>query len=262
MAGGGWGATARRVLVTRAADQADALVTTLRQAGIDAVRLPTIEIEIASPGGALDEAARQLDAYAWVVITSANGARAIIGATRRATTTLDAPSWAAIGPMTRSVLEREGIGVAFQPSLSNGAAMAAEVPIAADDRVLVVRGDLADEALARVLRTRGAQVDDVIGYWTREGPQASRSLLRGALAEGPLDAVVFTSASTVRGLLALAGAELEEVTSIPAVCIGPETAAEAARLGFRVVAVAATRDVAAVASATVTALAAPPQEVQ
>ena len=82
------------------------------------------------------------------MITSANGARAILNAAERILTELGAPSWAAIGPATRRVLEHEGIEVAFQPSTSSGIAMAVELPVVAGDRILVVRGDLADEELA------------------------------------------------------------------------------------------------------------------
>ena len=109
--------------------------------------------------------------------------------------------------------------------------MAIELPVVAGARVLVVRGDLADQELAKALRARGGEVDDVVGYRTREAPVSSRPLLRRALADGPIDAVVFTSGSTVRGLVALARAESLDIAAIPSVCIGPETAAEARRAG-------------------------------
>ncbi|HUG29813.1 MAG TPA: hydroxymethylbilane synthase [Candidatus Limnocylindria bacterium] len=244
-----------RVLLTRAADQADELVSRLELAGLDPVLVPAIAIELEPLGGELDAAARRLGTYAWAVVTSANGARAIVGAASRGESDLRRTSWAAIGPATRRVLEAEGIEVALQPSRSNGTATAAEVPLEAGDRVLVVRGDLADEAVALMLRARGAEVDDVIAYRTQEAPEASRPLLRRALAAGSFDAVLFTSGSTVRGLVALAGAESIEVSSIPSVCIGPETATAAAEAGFRVLAVSPTPDSAALATATADALA-------
>jgi len=252
--GATWRMRPARVLVTRAADQGDELVSRLQHAGLDAVRVPTIDIELVSPDGDLDAAARRLASYAWVVITSANGARAIVGAGGRTRSGLNAPSWAAIGPATRRILEGAGIAVAFEPGQSSGKALAAELPVTTGDLVLVVRGDLADEDLAVALRARGAAVDDLIGYRTREAPEASRELLRAAIADGTFDAVVFTSGSTVRGLVALARAAALEIASIPAVCIGPETAAEAARMGFRVMAVSATPDSAALAATTAASL--------
>ena len=251
----------RRVLVTRAAEQADELASALRDNGLDPVLVPTIAVEFEPPRGDLDAAAGLLHTYAWVVITSANGARAILKAAERTLTELGSPSWAAIGPATRRVLEHEGIEVALQPSLSSAIALAIELPVVNGDRVLVVRGDLADEELAVALRARGAQVDDVVAYRTREAPEASRLLLRGALSEGPIAAVAFTSGSTVRGLVKLARYESVDVLSIPSACIGPETADEAHGAGFQILAVSPVPDSVALAAATARALALQPQEI-
>jgi hydroxymethylbilane synthase len=252
--------SAPRVLVTRATDQARELVSALRDAGLDPIPVPAIAIEVEPPRGDLDAAARVLHTYAWVVITSANGARAILKAAERVFTPLETSRFAALGSATRSVLEREGIAVDFQPSQSSTIAIAAELPVRRGQEVLIVRGDLADEELAVALRGRGAVVDDVIAYRTREAPESSRGLLRTATADGPIAAVVFTSGSTVRGLVALGQAEAIDVRSFPAVCIGPETADEAGSAGFRILAVAPTPDSAALAAATASALARQPEE--
>ena len=249
----------RRVLVTRAADQAAELVSALRDAGLDPIAVPAIAIQFEPPHGDLDAAAGLLHTYRWVVITSANGAQAILKAAERILTELGAPSWAAIGPATRRFLEQEGIEVQFEPGESSGIAMAAELPVVVGDRILVVRGDLAGESLAVALRARGAEVDDVIAYRTHEAPESSRGLLRNAKAAGPIAAAVFTSGSTVRGLMSLAKAESIDVRSFPAACIGPVTADEARSVGFRILAVAPTPDATALAAATVTALACQPE---
>ena len=251
----------RRVLVTRAAEQAEELVLALRGAGLDPVPVPTIAVEFDPPRGDLDAAAGLLHTYVWVVITSSNGARAILTAATRIRTELGAPSWAAIGPATRGVLEHEGIEVTFQPSQSSAIAMAVGLPVGLGDRVLVVRGDLANAELAVALRARGAEVDDVVAYRTREAPEGSRILLRRALSEGPIAAVTFTSGSTVRGLIALGRDENIDVISMPCVCIGPETAEKARAAGFRIHAVAATPDSRTLAMTTARALAIQPQEI-
>lgn len=243
-----------RVLVTRAVDQVDELLSALSAAGLDPVQVPAIAIELDPPDGDLDAAARILGTYAWVVITSANGARAILGAAERIGTDLRVPSWAAIGPVTRRVLEAAGIAVDLQPSRSERTALALELPVTPGDRVLVVRGDLADEGLPAALRARGAEVDDVIAYRTREAPEASRSLLRDARADGPIDAVVFTSGSTVRGLVTIARAEGLDVASIPSVSIGPATAAAARDAGFSVLAISPAPEADALAATTARAL--------
>jgi hydroxymethylbilane synthase len=251
----------RRVLVTRAAEQADELVSAMHDARLDPVLVPTIAVEFEPRHGDLDTAAGLLHTYAWVVITSANGARAILEAAERILTELGVPSWAAIGPATRRVLERKGIEVALEPSRSSAIALAVELPVGHGDRVLIVRGDLADQELAVALRARGAEVDDVVAYRTREAPDASGLLLRRALSEGPIAAVAFTSGSTVRGLVKLGRDESIDVLSIPSVCIGPETADEARAAGFQILAVSLAPDSVALAAATARALARQPQEI-
>ncbi len=251
---------ARRVLVTRAADQAGELVSALRDAGFEPLLVPTIEIAFEPGGGDLDAAARNLGFYAWVVVTSTNGARAFLKAAERAFTPFEASRFAVIGDATRRALEHEGVDVDFLPSQATATAIAAELPVTPGDRVLVVRGDLAGSELAGSLRGRGIEVDDVIAYRTREAPKSSRALLRASTAGGPIAAVVFTSSSTLRGLLTIGHQESIDVRSFPAVCIGTETADEARAAGFRVLAVSPTPDAAALAAATADALALQLQE--
>jgi uroporphyrinogen-III synthase len=251
--------TRPRVLVTRPAGQAEELVAALADAGLEPVEVPAIEIYTEGPGGALDAAAAQLAGYRWVVVTSANGGRAILDAARRAGAEPRAASWAAIGAATAGVLAALGIRAEFQPTTARAGTLADELPIQHADPVLVVRGDLADAALASTLRARGAEVDDVIGYRTREAPEASRRLLRDALAAGSFAAVVFSSGSTVRGLTRLGDAESVDIRSIPAICVGPVTAREARSAGFKILAVSAEPTAAAVADAAAAALAREPE---
>ena len=246
-----------RVLVTRAAAQAGPLEAALREAGLEPVGVPTIAVEIDPPGGPLDAAARDLHRFAWAVVTSPNGARAILAAAERTSTPPAAPSWAAIGDGTAALLERGGIPVAFRPTRADAAALAEELPLAAGQEVVLLRGDLAGDELPARLRARGAVVTDVVAYRTIEGPPASRRLLREALDGGRPDVVVFASGSGARGLVSLAAAERLEVDSIPAICIGPETERQARRLGFLVLATSPEPDAASLAATTAAALAQP-----
>jgi hydroxymethylbilane synthase len=252
---------APRVLVTRAVDQAGELVSALRDAGLVPVLVPAIAVEFQPPRGDLDVAARLLHTYAWVVITSANGARAMLKAAERVFTALETSKFATIGPATRGILEHEGIAVDYQPPEAIATAMAASLPLDPGDRVVILRGDLADAELAVTLRSRGADVDDVIAYRTREAPESSRGLLLEAVADGPIAAVVLTSGSTARGLAALGRDEAIDVFAIPAVCIGPETADEARAAGFRILAVSPTQTALALAATTAAALTRQRQEI-
>jgi uroporphyrinogen-III synthase len=227
----------------------------LRSAGLVVEAVPTIAFEDVPPGGPLDDAAAHLDRYAWVVVTSANGARALVEAARRSETDVATARWATVGSATAAVLAESGINVAFTPALSSGEGIADELPLNPGDRVLLARTDIADDRLPARLRERGADVDEVVAYRTAEAPPASREPISRVFALGPLDAIVFTSGSTLRGLLALLTPQERRVAlRSPAWCIGPSTAALARESGFGRVTMAPGPSAAALAASIADAL--------
>jgi uroporphyrinogen-III synthase len=154
-----------------------------------------------------------------------------------------------VGPGTTQVLRGEGIEPAFVPERADARTLAAELPIAPGDAVLLPRSDLADPASEATLRERGATVAGVVAYRTVEAPESSLDPLANALAAGPLDAVVLASPSAVRGLVGLLPpAAAESVLAITAVCIGETTAAAAGAAGFTNVVVASSATPAALAT--------------
>ena len=243
-----------RILVTRAANQAAPLADALRAVGLEPVVVPAIAIELDARNGSANPPAPILDANGWVVVTSANGARAILAASARTSHRGGGPRFAAVGAATAGVLERAGMSVDFQPSAANAGALAEELPVQPGEAVLLVRGDGARGSLPERLRARGARVTDTVGYRTIEAPPRSRALLRQAFDAGRPAAVVLASGSAARGLVALGRIERLDVTSVPAVCIGPETAGEAVANGFHVAATAPRRDMASLAAATAAAV--------
>jgi uroporphyrinogen-III synthase len=170
-------------------------------------------------------------------------------------TSLETPAWAAVGPATRAILEAEGVEVDVQPTTSTSVELARSIPVRIGSRVLLIRGDLADEALPAELRAQGADVTEVVAYRTLEAPASSRTILREAVRDGSPTVVILTSGSSARGLLALAEADGIDPHGMSAVCIGPVTAHEADRLGFRVVAVATATDATTLAQTTAAAIA-------
>ena len=171
--------------MTRARDQADGLMQALRAAALEPVLVPAIEIAPAHDVAALERAAGRSATYRWLVATSANGVEALISAAGRTDSSPVTASWAVIGTATEAALARSGRRAAFLPSAPTAASLAAELPLQPRDRVLVVRGELATDALARSLAARGADVEDVVAYRTVEAPMGSRELLRAALAARP-----------------------------------------------------------------------------
>lgn len=248
-------AASRRVIVTRSIDQLDGLLAALRAEGLQPVIVPAIAIEIGSSRTGLVTAMADLARHDWVVVSSPNGARAVREAIGPGAPTQQGPRWAAIGRATADALGAGGIEVAFVPVRASSEAMGLDLPLVPGERVLVVRGNLAGSRLAAMLRSRGAVVDDVVAYRTVEAPEASRLMLREALTEGPIGAILLASGSAARGLLALARLERIEVRAIPAICIGPETARVARDAGLNVVAVAPTPDLQLLAETVAAALA-------
>lgn len=119
-------------------------------------------------------------------------------------------------------------------------------------RVLVPHADLAAPTLTTGLRARGWEVDDVVAYRTVRGPDPDPAVQDDWTA-GRVGAVLLTSGSTARNLLDLLG---EPPAGTLVCCIGPSTAAEAARLGLRVDAVAEEQTPAGLVAALVRARAA------
>jgi uroporphyrinogen-III synthase len=238
------------LLVTRPAGQADELVSLLAAHSIHAISVPTVAIAPTAPNGALDAAIRRLDGAAWLVITSVNGAAAVLD--RLAALGSSVPRGvqvAAVGPATAAALEAGGVRVDHVPSRYRTVAIAEGLGDVAGRRVVLARADAATRALRDALVERGALVEEVVAYHTIEGPAESRDAIRAALAQ-PLDGVTFTSGSTVRGLHALLSApEALRATALPAYCIGPVTAEVARRAGFAVPVVAARHTVASLAEA-------------
>lgn len=243
----------RRVAITRPREQAPALADRLRALGAEVLACPTIAIAPLEDFAALDAALARLAEYDWLILTSANGARAVLRRLAELAGAASAP-WplapgarrprlAAIGPATAAELERHGLRADFVPSTYVAEAIVDEIGDVAGQRLLLARADIARPALAAGLRARGARVDEVTAYRTLSGSLAEPFVQ--SLLSGELDAVTFTSSSTVRGLLAgleAAGVDRAEARALLAraavVCIGPITATTARDEGLRVDAVA------------------------
>jgi hydroxymethylbilane synthase len=229
-------------IVARPEGQAAATMLAFVDAGFTPRSVPGIAIE-SLPDGPLAAMVGRLDSFDWVVLTSANAVRALRDAAAGPRSDLGALSrmasvrWAAVGRGTERALRAAGLRTVFRPSRARAMTLAEELPIAAGARVLLPRGDLADDEAPALLRTRGASVESVVAYRTIEAPAASLRLLAAALAGRPV-AWVASSPSSVRGLLTLAGrlgpAERAALEALPVVAIGPASAGAARAFGLAV----------------------------
>jgi uroporphyrinogen-III synthase len=232
----------KRVAITRAEDQAGDLVARLRGLGAAPLLCPAIAIAPPADFAALDTAIERLTQYDWLIVTSVNGVRALLGrmgALGKDPLELVHLTIGAIGPATADALQAHGLSASFVPSAYVAEAILAEIGDVAGRRILLPRADIARETLAVGLRERGALVDEIAAYHTVPG--AGARTLAGQLRAHAIDAITFTSSSTVRYLLdGLEQAGLDRpqaralLNQIAIICIGPVTARTAEREGLQV----------------------------
>jgi uroporphyrinogen III methyltransferase/synthase len=230
-----------KVLVPRTRDQAGALSAQLRGYGAVPVEVPTIAVEPPRTPAPMDRAVKGIGdgRYMWVAFTSTNAVKAVREKLEECG--LDARIFsgvkvAAVGAATAQALVDFGIRPDLVPSgeQSSEGLIADWAPYDETfdpiDRVFLPRADIATDTLVAGLKDLGWAVDDVTAYRTvRAAPPAAET--REALKGGGFDAVLFTSSSTVRNLVGIAGKPHE--TTVLA-CIGPQTKATAEELGLRV----------------------------
>lgn len=233
----------KRILVTRAGEQASVLSRRLADAGAQPVELPVIRIEPPVSWETVDDAVAGLERYNWTVFTSANGVRAfferlnVLGKDARA---FGHCRLAAIGPATASALIERGVQADLVPESYVAEALAAKLleQEVSGSRVLVPRAAEARNILRTLLEGEGAVVDEVTVYRTVSNPDAAGPL-RELLERNSLDVVTFASSSSVRNLMEALGDDGVGLLSRMAVaCIGPITAQTAVDHGLRVSVVA------------------------
>ena len=245
-----------RVLVPRTKEQAGALSEQLRRYGAVPTEVPTISVEPPRTPQQMERAVKGLvtGRYEWVAFTSANAVKAVrekfedYGLDARAFAGIKV---AAVGEQTSMALKAFGVVPDLVPAGEQSAAgLLAEFPAfdpAFDpiERVFLPRADIATETLSAGLVELGWEVDDVTAYRTvRAAPPAES--IREAIKGGGFDAVLFTSSSTVRNMVGIAG---KPHASTVITCIGPATAATAKEHGLRVDVLAPTPSAAALAEA-------------
>jgi uroporphyrinogen III methyltransferase / synthase len=245
-----------RILVPRTKEQAGALSEQLRRHGGVPVEVPTISVEPPRTPQQMDRALHGLVSgrYQWIAFTSTNAVRAVrekfqeYGLDARAFAGIKV---AAVGEQTAAALERFGVRPDLVPSGEQSARGLLEDWPAYDDvldpinRVFLPRADIATETLVAGLVELGWEVEDVTAYRTvRAAPPPAET--RDAIKSGGFDAVLFTSSSTVRNLIGIAGKP--HASTVVAV-IGPQTAKTAEEHGLRVDVMAETPSVAVLAEA-------------
>jgi uroporphyrinogen III methyltransferase/synthase len=229
------------VLVPRTKDQAGEMSERLVSHGALPIEVPTIAVEPPRSPAQMERAVKGLvdGRYQWVVFTSTNAVRAVwekfgeFGLDARA---FSGVKIACVGQATADRVRAFGITPELVPTGEQSSlGLLDEFPpydsvFDPVNRVLLPRADIATETLAEGLRERGWEIEDVTAYRTvRAAPPPAQT--REMIKSGGFDAVCFTSSSTVRNLVGIAGKP--HARTIVA-CIGPKTAETAAEFGLRV----------------------------
>ncbi len=229
----------KKILITRAREQASDFKVQLDQLGAGCIEFPTIAIAPPPSWEPLDSAIRNLSQYHWTIFTSVNGVKFFIQrllAAGRDARDLKGIRIAAIGPKTAEALE----SVMLRPDLVPSEYRAEAILEALSGqrirakRFLMPRALAAREILPTQLRERGAEVDVVPAYQTVL-PEQDVHKIRALLTDCEIDCLTFTSSSTVSNFFTLIDKEdLRNCRDRMAVaCIGPITAQTASGFGLK-----------------------------
>ncbi|MCJ7511711.1 MAG: uroporphyrinogen-III synthase [Anaerolineales bacterium] len=235
----------KRVVVTRERSQAGEMAIRLAEAGAVPIVFPTIEIAPMADLGRLDHALHHLDSYDWVVFTSQNGVRIFWERWSRLASSADSSlvfppdvRVAAIGPGTAAAIRERGGRVDLVPNEYIAEALVEGLQPRQGLRVLLPRAESAREALVDGLVALGARVEEIPTYRTLPAAPDRKALAE--LARG-VDAITFTSSSTVRNFVELVGRVRSPdrsrgfpLGSAVIACLGPITASTATSLGLPV----------------------------
>ncbi len=228
----------RGIVITRPREQAGEFAALLRAQGARVIHFPTIKIVPVDEWRDLDRAIGQIGDYRWIVFTSANGVGCFFGRMRelgRDLRDLKGARICAIGPATAAAVESRGIRVDLVPEsfISEGIIAAFRKEDIRGARVLLPRAEVARNVIPDELAKLGAQVDVVTVYRTVSSGQ-NKAELEQLLDEGKVDAITFTSSSTVKNFVQIMGHEYSLPARVKIACIGPVTAATATKAGLPV----------------------------
>ncbi|MBO0911628.1 MAG: uroporphyrinogen-III synthase [Acidobacteria bacterium] len=232
-----------RILVGRARHQAAKLSGSLARLGADVLEIPFIEIRPPRSYKPLDSALARLSQYDWLILTSVNGVEALsrrLKALKIAPREISHLEVAAIGPATRAAVEDFGLTVSVVPEQYVAESVVRSLAGRVErKRVLLARAKVARDVIPRELKQMGARLDVVEAYQTVV-PEASRSRLRSIMrsSERRPHVVTFTSSSTVRNFVRLAGARARPAgmvfNGVQFASIGPVTSATLRDFGLPV----------------------------
>ncbi len=228
----------KRILVTRSREQASALDDILSLEGAEPIEIPTIKIEPTLSQDHLDNVLSRLAEFHWLLFTSVNGVEAFFAHLHQHgldSRKLYGLKVCAIGEATATALRKYGIQADLIPQeySSHGILACLKEEGIKGKRLLLPCSQLINRDLIQGLSQLGAEVEQVISYRTLP-VDSGKSKVKELLIKGEIDAITFTSPSTVRGLISMLESKVEALNKAFIACIGPITAAAASESKLRV----------------------------
>jgi len=220
----------KRIIITRAAAQSEVLAKQLSALGALPALLPLVAFAEPEDFAPLDEAIAQVEHFDWLIFTSGQAVRAVVGRSKQLNAALERRGSklqiATVGPASAEAVRQAGLPVEYVSNIHNGVALAHELAERLQGRtVLLPRSDRANPDLPAALKAHGAHITEVVAYRTLQ-PSDVDKLNLGRVSAGEADAILFFSPSAVQHYAQLASGEqfrkLQDRVVITAV--GPVTA--------------------------------------
>jgi uroporphyrinogen III methyltransferase / synthase len=229
----------QKVLLLRPTGQQDTLLAALQHLGAEALHLPVIEIFPTGDWSKLDYALRQLHDYDWLLFTSANAVKIVTARADEIGVALPQcddshPRVCVVGPATREAAELAGLPIHRMPQgfVAEGIVEAFGSENLSGKRLLLPRAAVAREVVPDSLRAQGMHVDTIAVYCNQIPAEAASEVAALLQRSWQPDWILFTSASTVKNLLAVGGRPL--LLNAKLASIGPATSDAIKMHGFPV----------------------------
>jgi uroporphyrinogen-III synthase len=242
----------KRIVITRAAAQSEALAVQLSAHGAIPSLLPLVAFAEPEDFAPLDKAIRQVEHFDWVIFTSGQAVRAVVGRSKQLDAALERRGSklqiATVGPASAEAVRQAGLPVEYVSNIHNGVALTQELGERLHGRtVLLPRSDRANPDLPAALKAHGALLTEVVAYRTLQ-PSDVDKLNLGRISAGEADAILFFSPSAVQHYAELAsGEQLRKLHDrVVIIAVGPVTASALREAGVERMVVAADTTVASV----------------
>ncbi len=226
----------KRIVVTRAPEQASELVRTLDELGAEVILAPAVAFGVPEDSRALDGALHELRRFGWVLFTSQNAVRFTALRLRQLGLPPAVQRVAAVGPATAEAATQEGFHVDYVATHHTAHSLASELRESiACGNVFLPRSDRSDPELLHALRGSGAEVTDVIAYRTT-APVTPDPTTLNRVRGGDFDVAIFASPSAFHNLDGFLGAGTlaKLADKVRYAAIGPTTAKAMRAAGARV----------------------------